>query len=49
MEHRVYFLERAEEELDLANASRSDGVAKAHYFRAAFYLERAHEGVANDD
>lgn len=46
---RAYFLERAEEELDIANATRHDGAAKAHYYLAAFYLDRAHGGVANDD
>ena len=46
---KVYFLERAEAELDLANAAKREDTAKAHYFLAAFYLDRAHEGVANDD
>lgn len=46
---RAYFLERAEAELDLANAARHNDAAKAHYYRAAFFLDRAHGGVANDD
>ena len=46
---KVYFLERAEAELDLANAAKHGDTAKAHYYLAAFYLDRAHEGVANDD
>jgi len=45
---RAYFLERAEAELDLANAAPHAGEAKAHYYRAAFFLERA-DGPANDD
>ena len=46
---RDYFLERAEAELDLANAAVHAGAAKAHYFLAAFYLDRAYCGPANDD
>jgi hypothetical protein len=46
---KAYFLERAEAELDLANAAKHGDTAKAHYYLAAFYLDRAHEGVANDD
>ena len=46
---RAYFLERAEQELDLANATRHNDAARAHYYRAAFFLDRAHGGVANDD
>ena len=44
-----YFLERAEAELDLANAAVHQDTAKAHYYLAAFYLDCAHVEVANDD
>ena len=46
---KAYFLERAEAELDLANAAEQDSTAKAHYYLAAFYLDRARGEVANDD
>ena len=44
-----YFLARAEAELDLANAATHGDAAKAHYYLAAFYLDRAQSGAANDD
>ncbi len=44
-----YFLERAEAELDLANASPHESAARAHYRLAGFYLDRAHGGVANEN
>lgn len=44
-----YFLERAEAELDLANAATHERAAFAHYHLAGFYLDRAHGGAANDD
>ena len=46
---RAYFLERAEEQLDLGNATLNAGAAQAHYSLAAFYLDRADGGAANDD
>ena len=46
---RNYFLERAEAELDLANAALHARAAFAHYHMADFYLDRAHGGAANDD
>lgn len=46
---RDYFLERAEAELDLANAATHARAAFAHYHLAGFYLDRAHGGAANDD
>jgi hypothetical protein len=46
---RDYFLERAEAEIDLGNAACHAGAARAHYGRAAFYLDRAHEGAANEN
>ena len=46
---RDYFLERAEAELDLGNAARHARAASAHYGRAAFYLDRAHAGAANEN
>lgn len=46
---RDYFLERAEAELDLGNAARHAQAARAHYGRAAFYLDRAHVGAANEN
>ena len=39
---RHYFLERAEAELDLANEATHERAARAHYFLAGFYLDRAH-------
>jgi hypothetical protein len=44
-----YYLERAEAELDLANAATHERAAKAHYYLAGFYLDRAHGGVANEN
>ena len=44
-----YFLARAEAEIDLANAARHKKAAHAHYYRASFYLDRAHSGVANEN
>ena len=46
---RDYFLERAEAEIDLGNAAGHAKAARAHYGRAAFYLDRAHEGAANEN
>jgi len=46
---RAYFLERAEAELDLANQATHARAAYAHYHLAAFYLDRAHGGVANEN
>jgi hypothetical protein len=44
-----YFLERAEAELDRANAATHEGAARAHYYLAGFYLDRAHLGTANEN
>ncbi len=44
-----YFLERAEAELDLANAARHERAARAHYYLAGFYLDRAYGGTANEN
>lgn len=44
-----YFLERAEAEIDLANAATHKKAAHAHYYMASFYLDRAHGGVANEN
>lgn len=44
-----YFLERAEAELDLANAATHEKAAHVHYHLAGFYLDRAHAGVANEN
>lgn len=46
---RDYFLQRAEAEMDLANAARQQKTAHAHYSLASFYLDRAHDGVANEN
>jgi hypothetical protein len=46
---RDYFLERAEAELDLGNAAPLDAAAFAHFHRAAFYLDRANSGAANEN
>ena len=46
---RHYFLERAEAELDLANEATHERAARAHYFLAGFYLDRAHSGAANEN
>jgi hypothetical protein len=46
---RDYFLERAEAEIDLANAARHEKAAHAHYHMASFYLDRAHGGTANEN
>jgi protein involved in temperature-dependent protein secretion len=45
---RSYFLDRAEEELTLANKAAQESVARAHYHLAAFYLDRVYGGVAQD-
>ncbi len=45
---RDYFLERAEAELDLGNSARHKS-AFAHFNRAFFYLDRAHQGTANEN
>ena len=44
-----YFLERAEAELDRANAATHESAARAHYYLAGFYLDRAQEGSANEN
>jgi hypothetical protein len=44
-----YFLERAEAELDLANEATHEGAARVHYYLAGFYLDRAHNGAANEN
>jgi hypothetical protein len=44
-----YFLERAEAELDLANQATHERAARAHYYLAGFYLDRAHSGAANEN
>jgi hypothetical protein len=44
-----YYLERAEAELDLANAARHEKAARAHYYLAGFYLDRAYTGTANEN
>lgn len=44
-----YFLERAEAELDLANEATHERAARAHYYLAGFYLDRAHNGSANEN
>jgi hypothetical protein len=46
---RDYFLERAEAEIDLGNATGHARAARAHYQLAAFCLDRAHGEIANDD
>jgi hypothetical protein len=46
---KLYFLERAEAELDLANAATQEGAARAHYYLAGFYLDRAASGHANEN
>jgi hypothetical protein len=46
---RHYFLERAEAELDLANEATQESAARAHYYLAGFYLDRAHSGTANEN
>jgi hypothetical protein len=46
---RDYFLERAEAELDLANAANHQRAAQAHYYLAGFYLDRAYGGTANEN
>ena len=44
-----YFLERAEAELDLANEAPHERAARAHYYLADFYLDRALLGTANEN
>ena len=44
-----YFLERAEAELELANEAKHERAARAHYYLAGFYLDRAHHGTANEN
>lgn len=44
-----YFLERAEAEIDLANAATHKAAAHAHYHMASFYLDRAQDVVANEN
>lgn len=44
-----YFLERAEAELDLANEANHERAARAHYYLAGFYLDRAYGGTANEN
>ena len=46
---RDYFLEKAETEIDRANLAAHDRVAYNHLRMAAFYLERANDGPANDE
>jgi hypothetical protein len=46
---RDYFLERAEAEIDLANAARHEKAAHLHYNLASFYLDRAQGGTANEN
>ena len=46
---RHYFLERAEAELELANEATQEGTARAHYYLAGFYLDRARLGTANEN
>ena len=46
---RDYFLERAEAEIDLANAASHERAAFAHYMLAGFYLDRAHGGADNEN
>jgi hypothetical protein len=46
---RDYFMERAEAEIDLANAATHAKAAHAHYHLAAFYLDRAQGGTANEN
>jgi hypothetical protein len=46
---RNYFLERAEAELDLANQADHERAARVHYYLAGFYLDRAHNGTANEN
>ena len=45
---RDYFLERAEAELDLANAAQDARTAQLHYMMASAFLDRAQDGAAND-
>lgn len=45
----LYFLERAEAELDLANEATQERAARVHYYLAGFYLDRAHHGAANEN
>jgi len=49
MAGKDYFLERAEAEIDLANAATHKKAAHAHYHKASFYLDRAHGVVANEN
>lgn len=44
-----YYLDRAEAELDLANAAAHEKAARAHYYLAGFYLDRAYGGTANEN
>jgi hypothetical protein len=46
---KEHYLERAEAELDLANAAGHEKAARAHYYLAGFYLDRAHIGTANEN
>ena len=46
---RDYFLGRAEAEIDLANAATDPRTAEQHYLLASAYLDRADEGIANEN
>jgi hypothetical protein len=46
---RDYFLDKAEAAIDRANMASHGRAAFTHLRMAAFYLERANDGPANDD
>jgi hypothetical protein len=46
---RDYFLDKAEVEIDRANSASQGRDAFTHLRMAAFYLDRANDGAANDD
>ena len=41
-EDRLYYLGRAEAELAQAHEARHPDAARAHYYLAGYYLDRAH-------
>jgi hypothetical protein len=41
-EDRNYYMQRAEEELEIAQQSQQPEAVKAHYTLAGFYLDRAY-------
>ena len=45
-DERAYFRQRAEAEIEAAQAADPPGAARAHYLLAGYYLDLAHNPVA---